>query len=101
MFEPLVVVHMRGCQADYWDLALKARPYSALLQKVTFTSREVVPAPDGEPTLNITLLAPPSLVENFREPDVQMEHMAEQILFMEIMRVCEREGILSRDELYG
>ncbi len=55
------------------------------------------------PSINLTLRVPPDMLDDWREAGdgIHAEHMGEQILLMEIMRVCEREGILSRDELYG
>jgi hypothetical protein len=104
-----LIVTFENCQGDYYELAMKARPFSPYLQLIEFIEPEVYEIVDPDPCIDecriipsLTVLAPPVMVREWaNEPDVKMEHLGEQIVFMEIMRVCEREGILTQEELYG
>lgn len=94
-------VTFEDCQGDYYELAMKARPFSEYLQRIEFMEPEYC---EGfyRTISRMTVLAPPEMVRHWAsEPDTRMEHLGEQIVFMEIMRVCRREGILTLDELYG
>jgi hypothetical protein len=80
---------------------MKARPFSPYLQRLEFMEPEYC---EGfyRSIARMTVLVPPDIV-NFwaSEPDNTVEKFGKQIVFIEIMRVCEREGLLPPALLEG
>lgn len=94
-------VTFEDCQGDYYELAMKARPFSEYLQRIEFLEPDYC---DGfyRTIERMNVLAPPEMVRHWAsEPDSSLERFGEQIVFMEIMRVCKREGLLTPEELCG
>jgi len=109
MIEPWVRYTLEGCAPDFYELAMKARPYSDYLRSIQFLDSVHVPAlplPGDEfdsGFSDVTVLVPPHIAEAWIHVagDDPPEWYGEQLIEREYLKVCEDKGFLSAEELGG
>jgi hypothetical protein len=89
----------------FYELSMKARPYSKLLKRIEFVSSEFIPSIDGEfggfGSSRVIILVPRDLYDYWESMDDGFDAFsaAEIKIQLEHCRVCERHKLVPIEEL--